>query len=316
MARIGVIINPFAKRNIKRKDQIKKRIDKLGGELVDVRITYSFEEIEQAGKSFLEQGIEVLCVCGGDGTLSVTLSKMVTLWGDKPFPKVMPLKGGTMNVVSSSVGLTIRPERAMAFLLRAIRKKRQLITVERDSMIVEGRTGFIFGVGMSANVLDIYYDGPGTGPIKAIKVVLKAIFSTFVGGPFARRFWKPAEGSLEIRKPGGEVRRVERTAFTGIIASTVRNLPIGAKPLYRAYERPRFMHMIAAAISPLRVIMGIHRVFMGLPWNDAKMIDEITDQWSIEGKKGTIYTLDGELYNTEQEKTTIEIGPRFTLITK
>jgi diacylglycerol kinase family enzyme len=316
MARIGVIINPFAKRNIKRKEQIKKRIDKLGGDLVDTRITYSIDEIEQAGKSFLEQGIEILCVCGGDGTLSVTLSRLVLLWGDKPFPKVMTLKGGTMNVVCSSVGLTKKPEREMSRLLKTFKKKRQLRTVERDSMVVEGRTGFIFGFGMSANVLDIYYDGPGTGPIKAFKVVIKAILSTLVRGAYAKRFWKPAVGKLTIRKPGGEIREIAQTAFSAIIASTVRNLPIGAKPLYRAYERPRFMHMIAAAISPIQIILGIHRVFMGRSWNNEKVIDEITDCWTFEGQQGMIYTLDGELYNTEHATTEINIGPRFTLISK
>jgi diacylglycerol kinase (ATP) len=314
MARIGIIINPYARKNIRRKDALRAKLEKIGGDLVDVRITYSLEDVEEAGKDFHRQNIEILGICGGDGSLCVTLSRLLYLWEGETFPLLMMLKGGTMNMVCASVGVKKKAETVLARVVRSMKKNKPLNTVERDTMSVDGRIGFLFGLGMSANYLDIYYDGPGTGPWKAFKVLVRAIFSTLIGGSFGKRLWKPAEFVLRWRSQQGRTRKFDQTSFLAVLSCTIQNLGIGFTPTYRAFERPRYMHLLAPALTPLGLVLRLHKVFFGRPFNHPKVLDVVTDHWEFETPDQLKYFLDGELYTTEQEKTVMKIGPRFKLI--
>jgi diacylglycerol kinase (ATP) len=315
MARIGVIINPYSKKNVRRKDAIRDKIEKIGGDLVEVRITQSLEEIEEAGRSFFEQGVEIIGICGGDGSMSVTLSRLLPIWGETPFPKIMPLRGGTMNMICQSAGIKKAPEKVFKKVVKAIKSNMGLKTVERDTVRIEGRIGFLFGTGLTSNFLDAYYEGPGTGPRKAAAVALRLIFSILIRGNFSKRLMRQVKLKLRWRDDNGHMNDYKYDNITNLGASTISNLGVGFAPMYRALERPGHMHLMVWAIPPIRMVLGLHNLFFGRPWNNKKVLDQVIDYWEFEAEDPIRYMLDGELYVTEESQAAIEIGPRFKLIT-
>ena len=62
---------------------------------------------------FREESPTAIVVSGGDGTLHRIIEGMVDVWGpEAPWPRLVILRGGTNNIVASSVGSRGRPTAA------------------------------------------------------------------------------------------------------------------------------------------------------------------------------------------------------------
>src|SRR5262245_52671598 len=75
------------------------------------------EDIAAALVAMAAQQVDVLAVCGGDGTVQATLT---TLFHTKPFevrPPLALLAGGTTNMTAADVGIGGKPARALQRLL-------------------------------------------------------------------------------------------------------------------------------------------------------------------------------------------------------
>src|ERR1700751_5772681 len=101
---IGVIFNPFAYTNKKRTEEQLNAIRKILGVNALVRTTNSTDEVPIILKEFHEKEIKILCISGGDGTIGYVLSSYINLFGTEDLPIIVPLKGGTMNMLSADVG--------------------------------------------------------------------------------------------------------------------------------------------------------------------------------------------------------------------
>jgi diacylglycerol kinase family enzyme len=118
MSGIGVIHNPFARGNMKRPWVVNKlrEIVKGAGELWE---TKNVNELPKVAEDCLKKKTEILAVNGGDGTLHVVLSAFIKVYGESPLPKVISLRGGTMNTMSNSLKLK---GRSQGILKQAVEK--------------------------------------------------------------------------------------------------------------------------------------------------------------------------------------------------
>jgi len=94
VGQIVVINNPNAKLNrklIDRFDRLSKVLDGRG-QIYQTRVP---EEIQPIADKLAREDIEILAVCGGDGTLHHTLTAFIKAYGGTFPPILLPLKGGT-----------------------------------------------------------------------------------------------------------------------------------------------------------------------------------------------------------------------------
>jgi len=102
---IGVVLNPNARANRRSRDRMQLFTAAVGKDGI-VRQTGSLEEVEQLAHEFRQRRIDILAVCGGDGSFFRTLSAMVRAYGSEPLPQFLPLRAGSMNTIARSLRLS------------------------------------------------------------------------------------------------------------------------------------------------------------------------------------------------------------------
>ena len=110
---IGVVVNPRAGRNRRADERADRLGDVLGGQGW-VRETASLAHLDDVAAECRARAIDVLGVCGGDGTLARTLSALVRVYGSDALPRILPLRAGTMNTVARAMGCSALAARAHA----------------------------------------------------------------------------------------------------------------------------------------------------------------------------------------------------------
>lgn len=80
------------------------------------------EEVADALGEFARQGINVVAVNGGDGTVQAVLSALLQRNAFEALPLVAPLCAGTSNMTAADVGVRGTPTKALARLLAWIQK--------------------------------------------------------------------------------------------------------------------------------------------------------------------------------------------------
>jgi diacylglycerol kinase family enzyme len=128
----GVVVNPHAGKNRRERERVPRFTAAVGADGL-VRETGSLEELEALAHEFRARQIEVLAVCGGDGSFFRALSAMVRAYGNEPLPRFLPLRAGSMNTIARSVGCRRgSPERVLAHTVSDYRAGRPFEVTERQ----------------------------------------------------------------------------------------------------------------------------------------------------------------------------------------
>jgi diacylglycerol kinase family enzyme len=294
MAGIGIIHNPFAKGNLRRPwiaDAIRKAIGDVGV----VRETKNIDELPQVAKEFMDQGIEIMAVNGGDGTLHLALTAFVNTFAGRPLPKLMSLRGGTMNTVSNSLKIK---GKTLAIVKKAVEKYRAqdpFHEMDQHLIKVNEKYGFLSGAGVIASFLDAYYSGGKTGPIQGAKVLGRMILSALTGGEYVQKLFRPAP--VTITADGQEL---EPTEWKLLLACTIRELGLGFKPTPRAYDKPGHFHFLAATADPINLVPKLPAVWLGRDISHPKIhYNGVAAQVIITPREPIRWMVDGEMYDSE-----------------
>lgn len=279
---IALVFNPAAASNRRQARQLLPQLEALDG--IRLYVTESLEDLERAADAIASETPDYLAISGGDGTISHTLTAVRQRRGE--LPPVALLRGGSMNMVANSVGAARDPLMAVRGLLN-LEPTRE---VQRDTMRINGRLGFIFGLGLVTNFLEAYYAGAYTGPRRAAAVVAQVVGSTVVRGSLSRQVFRRCRGTVLMDN------RVDRRDWTVILAQTIENLGIGFTPSYRAFETPGTFHVLGGDISPGRFVGHLNYVYKGRAWPvEANMLDDTGQRMRFESDEPFLYTVDGEL---------------------
>src|SRR5262249_30474060 len=100
----GVIVNPHARGNPNGLAQRAELVVDLVGRDGVVRVTESLEAIEDVAREFRERKVDILAVCGGDGSYHCTLSGFCKIYGQDRLPALLPLRAGTINYIANAIG--------------------------------------------------------------------------------------------------------------------------------------------------------------------------------------------------------------------
>jgi diacylglycerol kinase family enzyme len=275
-----------------------------------VRVTPDLPSIERVVHELAPENVEVLAVCGGDGSHFRTLSAWRRVRPQGPWPLYLPLRAGTMNYVARSIGcMRGRPEHVLAHVVRDYRRGNLHDVVERHLLIVnDEHAGFAVGGGIVANYLQLYYASPRPNALTAVRLLGRLIGSAIAGTPLVRGVFRRVEADIDC-----DDERVPFRTFTVFLAGTVTHVALGFKPMYLAGRKRHHFHLLAGPIGPLRLARKIPRLRRGFPLEDPEFYDNLARTVTIRFATPTRFMMDGDLLDPVPALT-ITTGPVISMI--
>jgi diacylglycerol kinase (ATP) len=301
---IGVVVNPRAGGN-RRAGGRAARLGDVVGRYGWVRETESLERLAEVAAESRRQSVDLVAVCGGDGTVARTLSALVREYGGEPLPDILPLRAGTMNTIARAMGCPAwRPERMLAQVVAGYRNGGALDSTQHQLLRVNGADyGFMVGVGVPVGFLRVYYARPWQGAGVAARVLAELGASALVGGRRAAELFRPIRVRLLC---DGEAARFER--LTVIYASSIEDIGLGFRPTYRARERRGFFHVFAGSLGARGLLFCLPRIWLGAPTRSRRVHDALVRRLVIEFREPNFYMIDGDVMEPVQ-RLVVEEGP-------
>jgi len=307
MKSIGIILNPSARINRKKTANIIEELKDIFGGSAIVCPTSNKEEIPEVIKGFHKEGIKLLLISGGDGTICNVLTSYISLFGQDELPIIVPLMGGTINMLGADVGLRENQLSVCRKLNDIIKNKEKITITERgllkisDSNLSHANYGFTWIDGLLFRfMLDYYTQGAGVqvASMLAIKTVLMSLADSENG------IFKQIESSVEIDNI-----ELSNKEHIFIISSCLKRFVFGFN-IFNDQPEPGISFNTVYMREPYlkksrhKIPLGLYR---GLKSDDlGDFINQAVKNLRIERNKG--YIIDGEIYEHDNE-TEIIINP-------
>lgn len=298
----GIIINPHAKLNQGEKSkEVLDQINAIGQNHVIANITDDLTTLENVLRIYHDQKIQYLGISGGDGTVHNVISKWYEIT-KSPAPPILILRGGTMNIVADSLKIKGKPSKVFKKFFKIWQKENRIKTTSRKTLSINGKWGNIFGAGVATNFMDYYYSGGGMGAYKAAKTISKTMYDSF-------RKERPDSITRKTKATiYVEGKRLPLTEFMAVLSLTVRNLPLGFKPMYRAYEDEDRFHIYVNNMRASQLPFIIHNAFLGKPVKRNGHFDLLVKNITIQAEESIRYTIDGDMHEAKDGKIEINLG--------
>jgi diacylglycerol kinase family enzyme len=307
MAGIGIITNPHSRLNKSNPNNIKV-LGYILGTQGRLEVTNTLDDLSRVALQFKEQGITILAINGGDGTVSRTLTAFIKTYGSQPLPKIALLRGGTMNVIALNLGLRGSPDQLLATLVEAYSAGVALSTTPLSTLQIGDSYGFLFGTGVAYDFLLEYYQRK-SGPLGAFFWCLAVWFSGWFQGQLYKKVMK--EKTLNIVSNGADQMRQKTVC---LLSSTVRKMPLGYPLFYKLKEVRRKIQCVSFTITPKEAIWKFPLIMIkGRHASKGDKYDLLTDQLRLSSDEPIGYTLDGELYRG-QESLELKLGPEVEFV--
>lgn len=312
MPGIGIITNPHSKLN-RRHPSRQRLLGYIVGEHGKLELTNSLDDLARAAVQFRDHRIEVLAINGGDGTISRTLTAFIRAYQGQPLPKVLILRGGTINVLSDNLGIKGSPEAILVRYIESMSEVRTSTTQRYYTLAVGDHYGFLFGNGMVASYLEEFYRNK-SGPAGAIYLLFKVYlwrlfrkdhFLAFIGERSYRLHLNHSAIAL------GESRSC------AVMASSIEKMPLGPR-LFPDARMKRghfsiFSLEIPAISLPWRLPLAVLFNKQGRRFG---RVNRLVESLKLDTADGRVqkYSLDGELFEAHDGKLEISLGPEVEFI--
>jgi len=313
VAGIGVVVNPHAKGNRAESGARERRMAEILGTDGAVRITPTLEAVDEVAHEFVDRGIDILAICGGDGSDHCTLTSFHRVYAGRPLPLLLPLRAGTINYIAdATAGRRGTPEQVLARVVRDYRRGHTHVTTERDVLRVTAGTsvelGFLLSFGTTVNFLRAYYALERQGPWEATKLLSRMMASAVFGTHISRAVFQAIEADIDCDGDPLPFR-----LFTFFFAGTVDQIALGFKPTYLALRKRGYFHVVGGPIAARRLVRRAMRVYRGFPTGEPELYDNVGRRLSIRFAKPTHIMLDGDILEPT-DRCEIDVPFRVTLV--
>ena len=309
MSGIGLVWNPRAGRNRRDPDGAKRLQRRLGDHGV-VAAPQSLSELSRVAEEFRKKEIRVLGIAGGDGTNHVTMTGFREVYGDDPLPNLAFLRGGTMNTVADALGVPRGRTEGLLDKLVVRCLESDLPTQARPTLDVEGKLGFLWGVGVLPAFLQAYYDTGAPSPWTAVKTLSRAVGSALVGGELAARMTRPIEVGLTV---DGE--EVAPRSYMAVAAGTVADLGLGFRPFHLAPSLEDRFHLLSIHASAPQLVAELPRIRRGLPMSAGRSTDRGARVATVRVAGDTnSMMIDGDMLHVPRNEITLRVGPTVRVV--
>jgi diacylglycerol kinase family enzyme len=310
MAGIGVVINPHARANRNGTGEREERMRDILGAFGWVRVTPTLDDVDEVAREFHDRRVDVLAICGGDGSDHCTLTSFYRHYGSDALPLLLPLRAGTINYVADATrGRRGTPEQVLARVVRDYRRGSTHVTTERDLLRVNGsEIGFLLSFGTAVNYLRAYYALDRQGPWAAAKLLGRLMVSALAGTHISRAVFQAVEADIDC---DGEP--LPFRLFTFFFAGTIEQIALGFQPTYLATRKRGYFHVLGGPIPARRLIRRAVRIYRGFPTGEPLLYDSIGKKLSIRFARPTHLMLDGDILEPT-DRLEIDVPRRVALI--
>ena len=309
MKTIGLIFNPHASLNKKQTKKQLSSIQKILANYALIRLPNGKEEIPDVLREFNRADVKILCISGGDGTISSVLTQYINIFSDKDLPLIVPLKGGTMNFISADAGIKLDQTQVCHNLIRFIRKNEQLRSIERGIIkVIDPRYAyphytFTWVDGFLYRFMKWYYKDGGGTPV-ALKLMMKSFIILLMN--LNHDLFRQVNSSISINN---EKLPFESHLF--IVAASVKRLVFGFRAFSENPKAGEGFNIIYMRLPYLKKVL--YKLPIGLYWSldsdkSRNFLNLSTHSIKIEGNRG--YVIDGEVVDTDEPiDIKLELGP-------
>ncbi len=306
MGKIGVIINPNAKKFRTRKSSLKNYTS-INSDLLTIRVTESADNISEIIHEFKKDKCSYIGVAGGDGTLHLAVTEMIKIYDSGKVPPLLILREGTMDNVARTINLNGKGPDLIRRLLWAIENKKKIEIHRRNTIKIDNRYCFLFGTGIVANFLNEVYNGKEKGLIRNIQVALSA-FAEGIRNEQNGRIFTWMDGKIYA-----DNKEIKINPVNGILAGTVEHIGMGFSPLINAVSDNKNFQLLITAMAPLKLLKNLNRIRTGQTIEDEGYVNTSCRKLKLAYNSGFDYTMDGDMYRAEKELL-VETGPAVKLI--
>ncbi len=268
--------------------------------------TRSLDDVSLALKDFQLHNVQILFIYGGDGTHQKVISTI--LRSEMTFPYIVPLKGGTMNMLVKDLNLGMPSYKVMSKIVDMYYRfdgniphfKKPYISVVKKSEN-KIRYGFYFANGVIYNILKRYYEQPSS-VMNALRVTIGGLLGSILSSHSFSKEFLPLNCTVI---QDGEI--LPQKTFLGMMAGTLNRVVFGMKPFAKTSNEIDHFHYIAYAFHKLSLLIYFPFLSLGYTFNHSKIFPSTPKTLILQCDSG--YVLDGELYHIhEKDEITIQVG--------
>lgn len=262
-------------------------------------------ELHGTLRRFAAQGVDLVVIDGGDGTIREVLTRLPEAYGGG-VPRLAIVPNGKTNALALDIGSPLGT--TLEQLLEAAEdarptKRRRCLEILRPGQALPERRGFLFGMGafVRATELAQKHHSLGLFDNTAIGVTLAtAALGALAGGP--GNSWRRGEQARLSIAPADR--------WFLAMASTLKRFPLGLKPFGEPREG---LKLIAVEAPPRRLHRALPIVLRGrdAPWLAASGYRR-EDPEAFDLAWPGDFVLDGEIY--EGGELTVRRGPELEFV--
>jgi len=304
--RVGVLTNPRSGGNKKAGNGIREVLSCRPD--VMHREAYTPDGVKGALSDFAQNGIELIVINGGDGTVQASLT---SIGNENPFdtlPVLALLCSGTTSMLPRDIGIAGSPTSALQRILGwsqntdarfgiKVRPVLRVLSESQDSPLF----GMFFGAGAICQGIKIFHskDNPKgrRGQLMPSITMLRLLLSILF-----KKYDKVTLVSSQATIDGQPIQQRKDIVF---FISTLERLFLGMRPYWGVEDAP--LHFTAVGAEPKYVLRVISSLFRSqksrhaIPLNGyySHNVNEV--HLHMQGE----FTLDGELYDAGTGEVTI-----------
>lgn len=281
--------------------------------IIDV---YSLSDLPSAIHLIKEEGVKLLMINGGDGTLQRLVTELIKNLPEKDLPIIVPLRGGTSNMIAGNMGIRKNPLDTAKILMHYLdaygkeEETMQLLPVMPLKITDKSngiKYGFAFTNGIVYKVQDLFTKQENPTFSTVVNLITTTIGGYMIGNPRIRKYYSKINADIYI-----DGKKYPEDRYLMTIAGVFQRLLLWFRPFYSPDTKGvnRF-YFLAAASDPWVIIRNL-RAFSTGKQIPPRAFNGTARQVQIKAECG--YALDGELTRDKYTDITIEQGPVFNFL--
>lgn len=316
MSEIGIISNPHAK--INRNDpEHNTLIWYILGNQGQFEVTQSIDDLSLVCEKFAKSSVKTIGIIGGDGTISLTLAALVKAYSTKgpldpkALPRIMILRGGTVNVLATNLGIYGQPKDILTDFLSFHHSARPLYEMRVRSLLVNDLIGFLFATGGAVKFLEAFYANK-TSAWGAARFFTKLVADGLSGGRLGAKsmaFIEPEKLTLSVGR--SDQRTLLHLLTPLMMASSLPKIPYGLTFFPNLAQTLNSAELIYTDQPQDQVIKTVTKALFSADRNKAPLERQTFESMQIKAAPGFRYTLDGEILSSNDGNVEVTLGPVF-----